>query len=125
MKTRTVIALTAVALLSGVAGASAAGMSHPQSQPMMASKTSDTLSLTSQQRKTAWNDLSQTTKQKLPSGFNATVGAVVPGTFKIEPVPSKTAKDVPALKAYDFALVQGKVLIVNPSDRKIAGVIAG
>jgi hypothetical protein len=32
---------------------------------------------------------------------------------------------VPALRPYDFAIVQGKLLIVNPSDRKIAEVITG
>jgi hypothetical protein len=32
---------------------------------------------------------------------------------------------VPSLKPYDFAVVQGKVLIVNPSDKKIVDVIIG
>ncbi len=40
-------------------------------------------------------------------------------------VPSKAARDVPALRPYDFAMVQGKLLIVNPSDKKIAEVITG
>ncbi len=33
--------------------------------------------------------------------------------------------DVPVLNPYDFAMVQGKLLIVNPSDRKIAEMITG
>ena len=90
----------------------------------MARPASDTLNLTSTQRKTAWNDLSrEASKQTLPSGFKATVGSVVPGTFKIEPVPSKADRDVPSLKPYDFAMTPGKLLIVNPSDKKIAEVI--
>jgi Protein of unknown function (DUF1236) len=85
-----------------------------------------TLSLTSMQQKTAREDLnSKTSKQNAPSGFQATVGAVVPTTVKIDPVPSKAATDIPALKSYDFAVVQGKLLIVNPSDKKIAEVITG
>lgn len=127
MKTRTSIALAAAAvLLSGVTAASAAAMSHATSSSTMARQASDALNLTSAQRKTAWNDLrSQATKQKAPSGFEGTVGAVVPSTLKIEPVPTKTADAVPSLRPYDFAMVQGKILIVNPSDKKIAEVISG
>lgn len=38
-------------------------------------------------------------------------------------VPRKAASDVPSLKPYDFAMLQKKLLIVNPADRKIAEVI--
>ena len=61
----------------------------------------------------------------LPTGYSATAGSVVPNTLKIQPIPEKTAKDVPSLKSYDFAVLQGKVLIVNPSDKKIVDVITG
>jgi len=57
--------------------------------------------------------------------LNAIVGAVVPSTVKIEPVPSKAASDVPMLKSFDFAMVNGKLLIVNPSDKKTVQVISG
>ena len=67
----------------------------------------------------------QATEQKAPSGFNATVGAIVPSTLKTEPVPSKAATSVPALKSFNFAMVDGKLLIVNPSDKKIVDVISG
>jgi len=35
----------------------------------------------------------------------------------------KASSDVPALKLYHFVMLQKKLLIVNPSDHKIAGVI--
>lgn len=127
MKTRTTLpALAAAALLCGVTAASAAGMSHPSSTSTMSRPASDTLSLTATQRKTAWNDLSRAAaKQNSPSSFNARVGSVLPSTLKIEPVPSKAAKAIPSLRPYDFAMVRGKLLIVNPSDKKIADVITG
>ena len=125
MKTKTSIALAAAAaMLSCATVAAAAGMSHSSSGSTMARPASDTLSLTSTQRKTVWNDLNrQASEQTLPHGFSATVGAAVPSAFKLEPVPSKTARDIPSLKSYDFAMTQGKLLIVNPSDKKIAEVI--
>ena len=68
---------------------------------------------------------SRATEQKVPAKFKETVDAIVPSTIKIEPVPSKATSNVPALKSYDFARVNGKLLIVNPSNKKVAEVIGG
>jgi Protein of unknown function (DUF1236) len=123
MKAEKIIALTAAALLSGLTAASAADISSSHSG--MARPISDTLSLDATQQKTAWNDLSSASAQNAPAGFNATEGATVPTALKISAVPSKAAHDVNLLGSYDFAKVNGKVLIVNPHDRKVAEVISG
>jgi Protein of unknown function (DUF1236) len=124
---QTTIALAAAMLLSGVAAVSAGTMSQSSQSPppsTMARPASDTLSLTSAQRRAAWNDLrSEAAKQNASFGFKASVGAVVPTTLKIEPMPDKVASAIPALRPYDFARVQGKLFIVNPSDKKIVEVI--
>jgi hypothetical protein len=52
-------------------------------------------------------------------------GSKVPNTLKISAVPNKVARDVSQLRPYDFAKVQGKLLIVNPHDRMIAQIITG
>jgi len=117
MKQPTALALGAALLICGVTAASAAGM---------APKASDTLNLTSTQQKTAWNDINKTaTNQSAPSGFTAMKGETVPSTLKIERMPRTAVSAVPALRPYDFAIVSGKLLIVNPSDKKIAEVITG
>jgi hypothetical protein len=121
MKSRTAIALTAAVLLCGTAAASAevasshSGMAKPAS----------TLSLTAPQQKKAWSDMSSAATQNAPTGLSATAGAAVPSTLKLSAVPSPAARDVPALRSYDFAKIQGKLLIVNPKDRTIAEVITG
>ncbi|MGB7175913.1 MAG: DUF1236 domain-containing protein [Xanthobacteraceae bacterium] len=113
------IALATALLLSSVAAASAATM-------LGQAKASDTLNLTSTQQKTAWDDLYMPSlNQKAPSGFNLTVGAVIPNGVTTAAVPSKAAQAVPSLRPYDFAMVQGKLVIVNPTDKKIAEVITG
>ena len=119
MKSQTTIALAAAVLLSGVTMASAALFTSSPPKP------SDSLSLSSQQQRTAWNDLSSAAASKAPADFNATTSSAVPSTLKVHAIPSKTASDVPALRAYDFAKVQGKLLIVNPHDMMIARVITG
>jgi hypothetical protein len=124
MRKQISVALAAGLLMAGVSAASAAGMS--QSNSTMSRPASNTLSLTTTEQKAAWNALhGQAIEQKAPFGFNAIVGAVVPSTVKIEPVPSKAASDVPMLKPFDFAMVSGKLLIVNPSDKKIVEVVSG
>ena len=39
--------------------------------------------------------------------------------------PGKTASAVPTLRPYDYAKINGKLLIVNPHDMMIAEVITG
>jgi hypothetical protein len=127
MKKQTSVALaTAAALLAGVSVASA----HPilpsglPSGAMVAMWRQDTLTLSSAQQKTALHDLyTKALNQSAPSGFEATVGAVVPNSVTTAPVTSKAASDIPALKPYRFAMLQKKLVIVNPSDHKIAEVI--
>ncbi len=85
----------------------------------------DTLTLSDAQRKSAWQDLyMDSLNQTTPPGFDAVVGATVPNTIVIVPVTAQAGSDVPALKPYSFAMVQKKLVIVNPSNRKIADVIA-
>ena len=117
------IALVTGLLMASVAAASAAGMTSANAG--LSQSASDTLNLTIKQQNTACNDLrSHAAEQKAPSGFHAFVGSTVPSTVKIEQIPGKAASNVPSLKPYDFAMIRGKLLIVNPSDRKVAAVMS-
>lgn len=61
--------------------------------------------------------------QITPSGFNAVAGASMPPTVVTAPVTHKAVSDIPVLKPYTFAMIQKKLVIVNPTDHKIAAVI--
>jgi hypothetical protein len=85
----------------------------------------DTLDLSATQQKDIWKDLSRhAASQTAPSGFNATVGEAIPTGVSTYPLPRQAARDVPAVKPYRYAMLQDKVLIVNPRDKKIADVVA-
>ena len=58
-----------------------------------------------------------------PVGFSTFAGWGVPPAVAIRPVTRRAACDVPALGPYDFAMNQGRLLIVNPSDMIVAEVI--
>jgi hypothetical protein len=124
------IALAAALLLSGVAAASAADAPGASSSPqaaMTAEQAGDLLNLNAVQRREAWTCLSAAANgnQKAPADFDAAVGAEVPGTLTLQHVASSASDAVPALRPYDFAMVESKLLIVNPSDKKIVEVITG
>jgi Protein of unknown function (DUF1236) len=120
---KTSIVLAAGLLMAGVSAAGA-GTESLSTSAKMSRPASDTLHLTIGQQNATWNDLQHhATEQKAPWSFQADIDATVPSTVKIEAVPRKLASDVPSLKAYDFAMVRGKLLIVNPSDKKIVAMM--
>jgi hypothetical protein len=109
------VALAGMTLLV-VSGVSMAAV---KSQP------TDRVSLTDTQQKKAYGDLFMPPfAQTPPSGFEATVGAVVPKSIATAPITPKAAADVPKLRLYDFAMIKNKLLIVNPLDNKIAEVVS-
>ena len=119
MNKRSLVALVSAALVAGVSAASAASGAGTSS-----SETSDRLDLSQRQQQAAWNDLYMgSLNQKTPSGFNAVAGASMPPTVVTAPVTHKAVSDIPVLKPYTFAMVQKKLVIVNPTDHKIAAVI--
>jgi hypothetical protein len=138
MKKHTSLALAAGLLLAGASAASAAPnlkLTAPivhspatsavhSSANEMAPPAKDTLSLTSKQQKSAWNDLYvKSLNQQKPAGFHVATGAALPKSIATGQMTTKAAGDVPALKPYDFAQLDQKLVIVNPRDRKIAEVI--
>jgi hypothetical protein len=114
-KQTAIVSAAAALLLCGVVTASAATAMHP----------SDTVILSAAQRSTVWNDLSKQATNQNAAGFDATIGTFVPNTVKIEPIPSKTAADIPSLRSYGFAMVGHKLVIVDPSNKVIADVLTG
>ena len=128
MNKQSLIVIASAALLASISAASAAPQQNakmaPPASAKMAPQPGDTLMLTTAQRKKAWDDLyTGMLNQKVPSGFSATVGTALPSNVVTAPVTAKAAGDVPALKPYKFAMVQKKLVIVNPNDGKIAEVI--
>ena len=122
MKKSASVAVAAVLLLSGVSVASAA--SHMSNRSGSSAAASDKLDLSSAQQKSIWKDISRhAANQNAPSDFNPAVGTAIPDGVNTYPLPRRAARDVPAAKPYRYAMLQDKLLIVNPSDQKIADVV--
>jgi hypothetical protein len=135
MQKSATLALAAALALSGVTAATASEMSNHAAKTSTAkisttkaaatrTAASDMLSLSNAQQKSIWSDVSrQASNQYAPLGFDAAVGTALPSSVSVYTLPSKAERDVPALKPYRYAMLQDKILIVNPSDRKIADVV--
>jgi len=127
MKLHLIAIATTAALASGIATASAAdhqAMSNNLAKPAIQSMAKDNLSLTRSQQRTAWRDISKVAaSQKAPDDFTASVGATIPNDLSLKPMPARVATRISSLKPYDYALLHGKLLIVNPNDKKVVGVI--
>jgi hypothetical protein len=124
MKTQISAFLAASLLVAGVSAASAAAPGLPSVSSDMSATPHDALTLTRTQQKVVWADLSaQAPTQAAPASFNPAVGAVVPNSITLKTMTKEATSDVPVLTPYDFAWVQGTLLIVNPRDREIAEMI--
>jgi Protein of unknown function (DUF1236) len=124
MKSEITAVVAATLLIAGVSTATATAPGLPSASADMSATPHDTLRLTRTQQKVVWADLSTAaSKQTALAGFNPTVGAVVPNDIALRTMTKETVSDVAVLNLYDFAIVKGKLLIVNPNDRKIVEVI--
>jgi hypothetical protein len=101
-------------------GASSSAATASQAAPK------DTLSLSDSERSIVQQDISQyATKATAPPGFTAEVGAVVPKELATFPVPVSTASKVPALRLYEYAMLDNnQLLIIDSRSNKVVEVIA-
>jgi hypothetical protein len=116
-----------ILLVSSIGVANAAdhsAMSRQSSMSSTASMAKDNLSLTTAQEKLAWRDLSkQAASQPAPSNFSASPGTTIPDNIALRPIPRKVASQLPKLRPYQYARLPNEILIVNPTDKKVADVV--
>ena len=83
------------------------------------------LDLSQSQRETIHQSVSnrQAKKDTAPVGFRAAVGAQVPPSIQLEPLPKAIIELVPKIADYQYAFVANQVLIVDPRSRTVVDVI--
>jgi Protein of unknown function (DUF1236) len=117
MKSHLRYSVAALALLSGVGVASAAGAGTSL-------KASDNLNLTTAQEHLLWQSIGkQKANMKAPSDFTASVGVPVPRSVTLRGMPSDVTNQIPAVGPYRYAVLANKLLIVNPTDKTVVDII--
>jgi hypothetical protein len=83
------------------------------------------LELSESQRQAIYQSISnrQAKKDTAPVGFRAAVGAHVPDSIELEPLPKAVSELVPKTADYEYAFVANQVLIVDPRSRIVVEVI--
>lgn len=57
------------------------------------------------------------------ASFDVNVGVVVPTTYHFYPLPEDIVTFVPEYRGYDFIVVAGNILVIDPASREIVDVI--
>jgi Protein of unknown function (DUF1236) len=104
----------------------ACGMTIAAAQDSPPANTPD-LHLTQAQKQTIYQSVtSQKDKtSSAPDTFRAAVGANVPDSVKLAPMPKTIVDLMPQIKDFEFGLVANQVLIVDPKSRRVVEVING
>jgi hypothetical protein len=90
---------------------------------MSKSSAQDTLNLTSAQKQTIAQELSRE-EPAAEERFKATIGAEVPSSIALKPVPMKIANEMPQLKNYSYAKLHNEdIVLADPQERTVAAII--
>jgi Protein of unknown function (DUF1236) len=116
------VALT-VALL--VMGAPVRGQTPAPAAPALtpAVPTQQKINLTLEQRHVIKEIIKDLNVSPALQSTDTTVGATVPATISLSPMPQVVAEKVPQVKSHMFFLKDGKVVIVDPKENRIVDAI--
>jgi hypothetical protein len=82
------------------------------------------LSLTSTQMQSIYHSLARESAQIASFNFQPKVGAKIPDSLAMYPLPSTVTDEIAATKGFEYAkLASNEVVLIDPKDRQVAEVI--
>jgi len=115
--------LMAAVVVSGV-GASA--QTAPEPTTSVTSSRSATgqplISLTPEQQIVVRREVA--TPTMVPTEQQVEVGAIVPESVALEPVPQSVGRQIPVVSGYDFTLAPNKTVLVEPFTRRVVAIVS-
>ena len=92
--------------------------------PALDSAAAPHLELSAAQKQTIYQSVTKTQKNNAaPTGFRAAVGAPVPDSIELAPVPATIADLMPQTKGLKVAQVEGQVVLIDPNSKQVVTVI--
>ena len=79
------------------------------------------LTLTNSQREAIWQMLAN---QPNATGKSLNIGQVVPSSVSLQPFATSVSDQVPAVKSYDYTMLNNQLLIVDPASKKVVAIVA-
>ena len=92
--------------------------------PRMDSGSGPALDLSAGQKQTIYQSVSATQKNNpAPPGFRAAVGAQVPDTIELQPIPATIAALIPETADHEVAMVEKQVVLVDRKSKRVVAVV--
>ncbi len=115
-------------LCAGLVGAiDAAAQSTPPGPPGSDTGVSGAIErkliLSPAQRTAIYDHVSKDKSKVAPKDFSPVVGADVPPMIELYTLPDEAVAGVPAAKLYKYTMVEGKVVLVDPTKMRVVDVI--
>jgi hypothetical protein len=120
--------LCTTALCAALAGAfHAAAQTSPPAAPGndsgVGGAIEQKLILTPAQRNAIYNEVSKDKNKVAAQKFSPVIGADVPPMIELYMLPDDAVANVPAAKLYKYTMVEGKVVLVDPTKMRVVDVI--
>ena len=107
---------TALVLAVALLGLPATAAAQAPGEPVT---TQPKINLTLEQRFTIKELIKDLNVPPAPANTETSVGATVPASVKLSPMPAEVAAKVPQVKSHVFFVADGKIVIVDPKENKI------
>ncbi len=120
MKPAIIYAAAIVAFSAPLAASAALGQTPAQNE---LPQTERTFNLTLEQRHTIKEILKDAKVEKASGDMAVSAGAAVPANVALHDMPAVIAEKVPQIKSHQFFLTGDKIVIVDPTAKKVAEVI--
>lgn len=129
MRERSSISIIVTLTLCGglVGGLDAAAQTTPPGAPSgdtgVSGAIEQKLILSPAQRTAIYDQVSKDKSKVAPKDFSPVIGADVPPMIELYMIPDDAVAGVPAAKLYKYTMVEGKVVLVDPTKMRIVDVI--
>jgi hypothetical protein len=92
--------------------------------PAQDSASAPRLQLSVAQMQAIYQSITKTQKNDAaPTGFRVAVGATVPESVTLMPMPTSVAELIPQTKGLEVARVEGEVILVDPRSKQVLSVV--
>jgi Protein of unknown function (DUF1236) len=123
-----IAAIVTLALCTGLAGgfesaAQTAAPGPPGADTGVSGAIEQKLILSPAQRTAIYDQVSKDKSKVAPKNFSPVIGADVPPMIELYALPDEAVAGVPAAKLYKYTMVEGKVVLVDPTKMRVIDVI--
>ena len=111
--------------LALLAAAALAGMrAHGQDSTSKPGVADQAPMLSAAQRSAIYTAVNQEkSKVRPPLAFNPAIGAKVPASIALYALPERMLSEIPAIRAYQYTIVQDQVVLVDPTTLQVVDII--